>query len=205
MRFDLTDVVKHLILINVVMFIGTGVLMLPGGSIIPYHWKNLILYYPTSEYHQPFQYVTNIFMHIDLSHLAFNMLSLFFLGPWLERLWGPKRFLFFYLACGLGAVFLHLAVAFFTGNTYTSLLGASGAVYGVMIGFAMLFPDLKVMLLIPPIPIKARYLALGLLAFDLFAGFGGLNTGIAHFAHIGGALLGGFIVWYWKSIGRGYS
>lgn len=208
MGYNITDVVKHLLIINVIVFFGASVLLsetLMRGAFNDV--ADLYLYFPLQgaeiygNKFQPFQLVTHMFMHGGIGHLFFNMLTLFFFGPWLERTWGAKRFLSFYLICGFGAMLLHLLVSYFqfsSGATIPPVVGASGAVYGVLIGFAMLFPDVKVMLLIPPIPLKARYLAIGLIAYDFIAGVGGLNTGTAHFAHIGGAMMGAMMVWYWK-------
>lgn len=219
MGYNLTDVVKHLILINVIFFLGSTLLMGPGGTIIPMNRIALALFFPFSEGFQPFQIVTHMFMHGDVGHLFFNMLGLFFFGPPLESRWGPKRFLFFYLGAGLFAALVHMGSSYYEYSQFLSLgmphlnaaaniapaLGASGAVYGVFAGYAMLFPNQKVMLLIPPIPVKAGILVLILVAYDLFSGISGSGTGIAHFAHLGGAFFGAFMVWYWKRIGRGYS
>ncbi len=196
---QITDVVKHIILINVIMFIGTITLM-PDSRLV------LAMYYPSSELFKPFQIVTHMFMHADLGHLAFNMLGLFFLGPWVERAVGPKRFLTYYLACGLGSALLYIIMKYISiiqfGADYEMnipVLGASGAVYGVIIGFATLYPNERLMLLFPPIPIKAVYLAVGLVVMDLVFGFSGASTGTAHFAHVGGAITGFLIMSYWKN------
>jgi len=195
---QITDVVKHLLLINVIMFIGTGVLM-------PDNWITLAMFYPTSDYFQPYQVVTHMFMHADIAHLAFNMMSLFFLGPYVERALGPKRFLLFYFLSAFGAAILHLVVRYYiiqtTGDSSAiniPVLGASGAVYGVVIGFGYLFPNAQLMLLIPPIPIKAKYLAVGLVVMDLMFGFSGTQSGVAHFAHIGGAITGFLLLYFWR-------
>jgi len=109
--------------------------------------------------------------------------------------------LIFYLACGFGAMLLHLALVYigYLSST-TAVVGASGAIVGVFMAFAFLFPDVKLMLIFPPIPIKAKYLMFGLIAFDLFSGVSGLNTGIAHFAHLGGAVTGFILMVLWKKV-----
>jgi len=206
MGYNLTDVVKNLILINVVFFLGTELLMCPG-CLIPYEKHVLWLFFPLSEYFMPLQLATHLFMHAGPMHLIFNMFALFFFGPRLEYLWGPKRFLLFYLICGFGATLLsilHDYYLFQQGGMVVPSLGASGAIFGVLIGFAILFPDEKGSLLFIPIEIKMRYIAIGFIAFDLLGGFGPLKTGIGHFAHLGGALTGAILVWYWRSRGRGY-
>ncbi len=201
----LTDVVKNLILINVVFFLGTELLMCPG-CLIPYEKHILWLFFPLSEMFEPYQLVTHMFMHAGPAHLIFNMLGLFFFGPRLEYLWGPKRFLLLYLICGFGATLISLISGYFEfqQGTLTVSLGASGAVVGVVVAFAVLFPDEKGGLLFIPIEIKMRYLAIGYVIADLFGGFGPVETGIGHFAHLGGALTGALLVWYWKSRGKGY-
>ncbi len=200
----ITPVVQYLIIINVLMFIGTSPL---GQDKLMF-----ALFYPETSYFKPYQLVTHMFMHGGIAHLLFNMLSLYFLGPMLENLWGPKRFLKYYFITGLGAAALHLTVKFVevhymgdTSDIYVPVLGASGAIYGVFIAFAMYFPNVQLMLLFPPIPIKAKYLALGLVAWDLFAGMSNTATSIAHFAHIGGALVGFLVIKYWQMTGQKYN
>lgn len=209
---QISEVVKNLIIINVIFFLGSNLLMLPDGGLIPMHRLDLALHFPLSEHFEPYQVVTHMFMHGGLGHLFFNMLGLFFFGPPLENLWGPKRFLFFYLAAGFGAALIHSLSSYYEFaynsvpiNEIYPALGASGALYAVFVGFAILFPKQKVMLLIPPIPMRASVLVLVLIAYDLFSGISGAGTGIAHFAHLGGAFFGALMVWYWKSKGRGYS
>jgi len=209
MGYNITDVVKHLIFINIIMFLVTYLFMCEG-CLIPFNRGVLALDFPLSKYFEPFQIVTHMFMHADPRHLLFNMLGLFFFGPMLEYLWGPKRFLFFYLFVGLGATLISVTEGFYIysqiGNPNFPLgWGASGSIYGVLIAYAMLFPDKVIHLIIPPIPIKARYVALGYIAMDVFFGFSGISTGIGHFAHLGGALTAALLVWYWKSKGKGYS
>ena len=200
----ITPVVKYLIIINTIMFVGT----MPLGQ----ERLMFALFYPETEYFKPYQLVTHMFMHGGVSHILFNMLSLFFLGPMLEQLWGPKRFLKYYFITGLGAAGLHLLVKYIelhylgdTSDLYVPVLGASGAIYGVFIAFAMYFPNTQLMLLFPPIPIKAKYLAMGLVAWDLFAGMSNTATSIAHFAHIGGALIGFLLIKYWQMTGQKYN
>jgi len=227
---NLTEVVKNLIIINVIFFLGSMLLMAPGGTLIPMDRLDLALHFPLSDGFQPYQIVTHMFMHGDLGHLFFNMLGLFFFGPPLEKLWGARRFLFFYLAAGFGAALVHIGASYYEYNQIAAAfmndpeyllpaaeastkaldyivpaLGASGAVYAVFVGFAILFPREKVMLLIPPIPMRASILVLLLIGYDLYSGLSGHGTGIAHFAHLGGAFFGALMVWYWKSRGRGYS
>ena len=187
MMYSLTDVVKNLLIINVIVFFAVHMLFLQTLG-------DYFVYYPyDSDGFRPIQIVTHMFNHAHIPHLFFNMLSLFFFGPNVERMWGPRRFLFFYLVCGLGSLLLHITIG---GNS--AVVGASGAIAGVLLAFAYLFPNAKIMLLIPPIPIKAKYLVAMLLAFDLYMGITNSNTGIAHFAHIGGALAGAGLIFVFK-------
>jgi len=165
----------------------------------------LAAYMPGSEHFQPFQIVTHMFMHGDLGHLAFNMLSLYFFGPMVEMAFGSKRFLFYYLFCGLGAFALHIGVqwweleqAGFDPRSFNgAMLGASGAIFGIYTAFAYLYPNQIISLLIPPVSLKAKYFVLIMAGIELFYGFRGHATGIAHFAHIGGALFGFGLLMFW--------
>lgn len=195
MMHRVTDVVKNLLIINVITFFAVRYLI-PIPSIDRF----FMLVTPGIEYLQngvlykfePVQIITHMFMHGDEKHLLFNMLGLYFLGPWVEAALEPKRFLMMYLACGL------IASAFQIFFTQGIIVGASGAVYGVLAAFATMFPNMELMLLFPPIPIKAKYMALGLIAIGLFSGFTGMQDGIGHFAHVGGAIFGFLMVKYWK-------
>jgi rhomboid-like protein len=197
----ITNIVKHLLIINVVVFIGM--------RLVPEEWAMMMPFYspPTGQF-QPFQIITYMFTHFDVSHILFNMLSLFFLGPTVEMGLGPKRFLALYLISGLVGLAAHFAVwylPFLMGNTAVapmfSVLGASGAVYGVVIAFATLYPDRELMLIFPPIPIKAWLMATILIGIGLYSGLTGAGGNIAHFAHLGGALAGFLLAWYLKKGG----
>ncbi|MCB0534386.1 MAG: rhomboid family intramembrane serine protease [Lewinellaceae bacterium] len=207
----LTGVVRHLLILNVLMFIGSYALLgneswnQQTGEVINLGRLVLAVYMPGSEHFQPFQIVTHMFMHGDLGHLAFNMLSLYFFGPMVEMAFGSKRFLFYYLFCGLGAFALHIGVqwweleqAGYDPRTFNgAMLGASGAIFGIYVAFAYLYPNQIISLLIPPVSLKAKYFVLIMAGIELFYGFRGHSTGIAHFAHIGGALFGFGLLMYW--------
>lgn len=207
----LTGVVRHLLILNVLMFIGSYALLgneswnQQTGEVINLGRLVLAAYMPGSEHFQPFQIVTHMFMHGDLGHLAFNMLSLYFFGPMVEMAFGSKRFLFYYLFCGLGAFALHIGVqwweleaAGFDPRSFNgAMLGASGAIFGIYVAFAYLYPNQIISLLIPPISLKAKYFVLIMAGIELFYGFRGHSTGIAHFAHIGGAVFGFGLLMYW--------
>lgn len=186
----ITEVVKHLLIVNVILFIAFYFVMRE-------YWPMTFLYFPFSEDFQPFQLVSHMFMHGSESHILFNMMSLFFLGPTVEQGMGSKRFLGFYLACGFSASALHLLLSFLGVISPVPIVGASGAIVGVAIAFAVMYPDVKLMLMFIPVPIKAKYMMMGFVAFDLISGMGSFDTGIAHFAHLGGALCGFILSWYW--------
>lgn len=192
MMSRLTDVVKHLLIINVIVFV-----------VFHFMFGNLrrmtYLFYPTMESFEPYQIISHMFMHGGEMHILFNMMSLFFLGPMVEQHLGSKRFLIYYLLCGFGATALHFGMIYFGQlDPRVPIVGASGAIMGVFMAFALIYPNVKLMLLFPPIPIKAKYLIGLLMAYDLFSGVGQFNTGIAHFAHLGGAIAGLFLILFWR-------
>ncbi len=197
MGIQLTDVVKNLLIINVIVFFGTTTLMGEGRDILA------LWYYQGQNFH-PWQIATHFFMHADFNHLLFNMMTLVFLGPALESYLGAKKFLIYFFLTAMGASLLHTIVQYYelhymgNGDIWRSYSwGASGAIYGVMVGFAMKFPNTKLGLLFIPVQIPAKIFVLLVIAWDLFAGFGSFNTGIAHFAHLGGALAGFLLINYW--------
>lgn len=192
-----TDVVKNLLIINVIVFFAVRYFIpIPGIE------RYFVLVHPSLQFFdpsvgdivkfEPVQIITHMFMHGNEQHLLFNMLGLFFLGPMVEFSLGPKRFFILYIVSGLVASVAQLLV------TQGAIVGASGAVYGVLAGFATMFPNVRLMLLFPPIPVKAKWLALGLIGIGLFSGVTGAQSGIGHFAHIGGAIAGFLLIHYWK-------
>ncbi|MDG6347431.1 rhomboid family intramembrane serine protease [Luteimonas sp. 8-5] len=149
----------------------------------------------------PWQLLTYGFLHGSFAHVAFNMLALLMFGAPLEYTWGNKRFLTYFLVCIAGAGLCQLAVGAWSmaqgGGAYPTL-GASGGVFGLLLAYGMLFPHHRVMLLIPPIPMKARTLVIVYGAIELFLGATGLQPGVAHFAHLGGMLFGWLLIRYWR-------
>ena len=144
------------------------------------------------------QLVSYGFLHGGLAHLFFNMFALYMFGMPIERLWGTRRFLIFYFVCMIGAGLVQLAVAHLSGEIYPTI-GASGAVFGLLLAFGMMYPNARIMLLIPPIPMKAKYFVVGYGLLTLFFGMTGTMSGIAHFAHLGGMLFGFGLILYWAS------
>jgi membrane associated rhomboid family serine protease len=218
LQIDTRSMVFNLIVINVIFFAVSSLLpgLFPGGPDM-----FMGLHYPSSEFFRPFQIITHMFMHANFMHIFFNMFNLYIFGNILERVWGPRRFIEFYFLTGLGAMLLYTGVQALevykmcgsfnpplhiidsSPSLYETInmpiIGASGAVFGIQIGFAMLFPNTELMLMFIPVPIKAKYLIGGLVAYELYSGFAN-NPGdhVAHFAHIGGALIGFIIIKIWN-------
>lgn len=191
----LTDVVKNLLIINVLVYLTLNI-FLPQFNLQPY----FTLFPFDSDLFRPFQIVTSMFNHDPhgFRHLLFNMMALYFIGPIVEHTLGPKRFLFLYLSAGLLSGVFHLFLS--DGPA----VGASGAINGVMISMALMYPNLKMMVFPFPFEIRAIVLVGLFLAFDLFSGITHASTGIAHFAHLGGAAMGAFLTYYWglSNVGR---
>lgn len=149
----------------------------------------------------PWQLLTYGFLHGNFAHLFFNMLALFMFGGAIEQAWGTRRFGYYVIFCIVGAGLCQLVVgtlAVNSGSDPYPTVGASGGVFGVLLAFGMFFPNQRVMLLFPPIPMKARTLVIGYGALELFLGVTGTNTGIAHFAHLGGMAFGFLLIQYWR-------
>jgi len=235
---NMTPVVKNLLILNVLFYIAQ--------FSLPNIMYNMALYPIGSENFRPWQLATHFFMHSTHSifHILFNMFAVVMFGPYLERVWGAKKFLFYYLSTGLGAALIHSMVVYFrikgleasmdssTVNyvlengtdlwnqhkNYSEplmgqlnamrnvpVLGASGAVFGILVAFGYLFPNTELMLLFPPIPIKAKFLVVGYIALELYLGFANNpQDNVAHFAHLGGALIGIILVLFWQKDSRNF-
>ena len=142
------------------------------------------------------QLVSYGFLHGGLAHLFFNMFALYMFGVPIERAWGTKRFLQFYFVCMIGAGLVQLAVAHLAGEIYPTI-GASGAVFGLLLAFGVMYPNVRLMLLFPPIPIKAKWFVIGYGLLTLVFGVTGTMGSVAHFAHLGGMFFGGAMILYW--------
>lgn len=166
-------------------------------------WRPAVLdelaLWPIDHGFQPWQLVTYSFLHGGLLHLAVNMIGLVSFGRELEAWWGTRAFLHFWLASVLSAALVQLAVTAAAGATAPTV-GASGGLYGLLLGFAMMFPKRRIMLLIPPIPMPAWLFVLLFGALELYLGVSGTATGIAHFAHLGGMLGGFWMMQRWRRI-----
>ena len=237
MNNKLTGAIKHLIIINVIVFLIPQLLQLDLTNM-------LALHFPENENFGFWQYVTHMFMHGSFPHILFNMYGLWAFGTPLEQLWGRNKFIFFYFSAGIGAGLIYTLVNYYqfngiyeifinaglnnsevisilnAGSTtdprlsgllsneqftkiyslyHTPAVGASGAVYGVLVAFGLYFKDAKLALIFFPVPIAAKYFIPVMILGDLFFGMTKYSVGnIAHFAHIGGALIGFIIAYYWK-------
>lgn len=194
-------IVKNIIILNVLAWIAQ--LSLDAQYQITGRGALWPINHPLFE---PYQIFTTMFLHsprIDMFfHILFNMFALFMFGRVLENVWGSKRFLFFYLACGIGASATHLIMQQLMGGGAPAV-GASGAVMGVMVAFGYLFPNTQLMIVPIPVPVKAKWVVVGYVLLDLFGGFGNVpGDKIAHFAHLGGALTGFLIVLIWNKTNR---
>lgn len=240
MRIGITDTVKHLLIINVLMFLGT---MFVGNGELFYRW--FALYFPENSLFKPWQIITHMFMHGGFAHIAFNMFALWMFGTSVEANLGSKKFLFLYISAGLGAVLFQLGFYYYqympveadliasgllkgeinemlsTGKVTrditqlqfnqlqelinvhrTSMVGASGCIMGVLAAFGIMNPNAELMLIFLPIPIKAKYFIPGIIILDIISAFTGQSffspSNTAYLAHVGGAVVGALIMWYWK-------
>ena len=184
----LQPVTRALLLINVAVFF---LARLFGGGI-----ESVFALWPLGTNFLPWQVVTYAFLHGSFEHLFFNMLGLWMFGSELERIWGEKRFLQFYAASVLAAAFAQLIVTALMGSVYPTV-GASGGLFGLLFAFAVMFPN-RVILLFFVIPMKARYLVALYGLLELYQGVYVMNSGVAHFAHLGGMLGGLLMIRYWR-------
>ena len=198
----MTPVVKNLLIINVLVFLAQ--------QAMPQITSQFMGHYPLGGGFEPWQVISHMFMHGGVGHLFFNMFALVVFGSALERVWGSKRFLQFYLLCGIGAFLIFEATVGYSlynliGQVSIEhptglVIGASGAVYGLLLGFGMLFPNTELMLLFPPIPIKAKYFVIlyGLLELSM-AMSNNQGDNVAHVAHLGGMVIGYILIKKWQN------
>ena len=181
----------HLIIINVLFYLATRV----NDQFMV---ANFALFYPAAPWFKFWQPLTYMFMHGSFWHLFFNMYSLYIFGISVERIVGTKRFLILYFVSGLAAAAAQLGVqALDSAIQGIPTVGASGCVYGVIIAFAMIFPEAKLTLIFPPVTLSAKWMAVIFIGIELFTGVTGTQAGVAHFAHLGGALAGFILIWWW--------
>ncbi len=204
-RIQIPPVTKNLLIINVIFYVVT---LLRENFMI----GTFALFYPSSPFFRIWQPLTHMFMHGGFWHLFFNMYTLFIFGMVLENAIGSKKFIVYYFVTGLGAALTHMGVQWIQASSFlasnnltaynvllgTPTLGASGAVYGILIGYAMLYPDSVLTLVFPPISLKAKWFVLIFAGIELVTGIFGTADGVAHFAHLGGLLFGFLLMLYWK-------
>ena len=196
--FQTPPVVKNLIIINVLVYMATA--LLPVGNEIIRFCALWFGASPFGEFHS-YQFVTYMFLHASVEHIFFNMFALWMFGRTLEYELGSKRFLTYYMVCGVGAALIQLATAYLTGEMPIQLVGASGAVMGLLLAFGVMHPNAVIMLLIPPIPMKAKWFVVIYGVIELFLGWTGFGGNVAHFAHVGGMLWGLLLLQWWKRNG----
>ncbi len=213
-------VTKNLLIINVLFFLGRYVASLYGIDLDDVLGLHFVL---ASHFHL-YQVFTYMFMHASWAHIFFNMFAVWMFGVAIENAMGSRRYLLYYLTCGLGAAMTQEVVQFvqyaYNGlgayeqirtagavlamgdylNLWTTV-GASGAVYGILLAFGMTFPDNRIFIFPLPVPIKAKYFVAGYAVIELLSGFGSSNDGVAHFAHLGGMLFGLLLLLYWRNGG----
>lgn len=193
MPFDLPPVTRNLLIVNVVVFLLQEYVM---GEALLMHFA---LWPVGSGLFGVWQIVTSAFMHGSLTHIAFNMFALYMFGGTIERTFGAREFTVYYFVCAIVASLLQLAVLwFFPPPQYAPTLGASGAIFGLLLAFGMLYPREKLMLIFLPVPIPAWLFVTGYAVVELTMGVTGIEPGVAHFAHLGGMLGGIVLIQYWR-------
>ena len=210
---NIPPVTRNLLYVNVIMFVAT--------LINPVFMKGTFaMAFPLATDFRWWQPLTHMFMHDGFFHIFFNMYTLVMFGMVVERVLGTKRFLILYAITGFGAVALHTGVEFlqvqqllkeypgtnplYIYNSIPHVLGASGAVYGVLVAFAMLYPQARMTLIFPPVTLDAKWMVIIFIGIELLTGITGTQMGVAHFAHLGGALFGWLTILYWKKRGKLY-
>ena len=214
---NLSPMTKNLLIVNFLAYVATWVFQLRGidlTSLLGLH------FFLASNFHF-YQFLTYMFLHGSFMHIFFNMFALWMFGSVIERVWGPKKFLFYYICCGIGAGFTQELVQYInyvmadlsayqyvdtgtvkiTTDAYINLwttIGASGAVYAILLAFGMIFPNERLFIIPFPFPIKAKWLIVGYIAIELFSAMSGPGDGVAHMAHLGGMLFGFLLIRYWQ-------
>lgn len=233
---NLPPITKNLLIINVIIFVAMTLVPRIGANIDLY----CALRYPESPGFHFWEPLTYMFIHGDFTHLFFNMFALLMFGGIIEWTLGSKRFLVYYLSCGIGAAFIQFGIfalmlikyhdiftaaeysqiinegwtallqnkvfidptaASLSGLVNTGTVGASGAIFGVLLAFGMLYPNREMFLMFIPVPIKAKWMVTGYAVIELLLGVGGVADGVAHFCHLGGMIFGFGLLYYWKKRG----
>ncbi len=199
---SIPPVTLNILIVTTLAFLADVVLERIGIYLIQY----LALFPVASDYFMPHQIITHMFMHGSIGHLFFNMFAVFMFGRTLETVWGPRKFLTYYLLTGIGAGLTQLLVTAIAGSMVPTV-GASGAVFGILVAFGMMFPNAQLFIIPFPFPIKAKWLVIGYGLFELLSGItNNADDNVAHFAHLGGLLTGVIIllIWRYKNKRNGY-
>ena len=208
---NIPPVTRSLLIVNVIMFVAT---LVNENFMI----GTFAMFFPASPLFRWWQPLTHMFMHGGWMHILFNMYTLVMFGMVVERVLGTKRFLLLYFITGFGAVALHTGVEWlevrhmlsagdpsaqiaYTNLLRTPMVGASGAIYGVLVAFAMLYPEARMTLIFPPVTLDAKWMVIIFIGLELLMGVTGSQVGVAHFAHLGGALFGFLLILYWRKRG----
>ena len=208
---------KNLLVINILAYAATWVLK---GSGVDLNGLLGLHFFMASDF-RVYQFLTYMFLHGSFTHILFNMFALWMFGSVIERVWGPKKFLFYYIVCGVGAgivqelvqygsymaqglaayQYVNMGGAQISMDSYINMwttIGASGAVYGILLAFGMIFPNERLFIIPFPFPIKAKWLIVGYIVIELFSAMSGPGDGVAHMAHLGGMLFGFLLIRYWR-------
>ena len=216
---NIPTMTKNLLIINVLVFIATWVFGRGGFDLTSQFGLHFFL---ASDF-RVYQFLTYMFLHGGFQHILFNMFALWMFGSVIERVWGPKKFLFYYIVCGVGAgitqeivQYVDYSIQGLSAYQYVSVgngvrmamdqylnlrttIGASGAVYGILLAFGMIFPNERLFIIPFPFPIKAKWLIIGYFAIELFSALSSPGDGVAHMAHLGGMIFGFFLIRYWRN------
>lgn len=218
---NIPTITKNLLIINILAFLAMYVIKGSTGADL----NNIFgLHFFMASDFQVYQLVTYMFMHANFEHILFNMFALWMFGCVVENVWGPKKFLFYYIFCGIGAGFLQeIAQFFWVYYTFDSqqplgmfeaigvmqelshslngltTVGASGAIYAILLAFGMLFPEERIFIFPLPIPIKAKWFVMGYAGIELFSALATPGDNVAHLAHLGGMIFGFFLIRYWRN------
>lgn len=214
---NMPTMTKNLLVVNFLAYMATWVFELRGIDLTSLFGLHFFL---ASDFHF-YQFFTYMFLHGSFMHIFFNMFALWMFGSVIERVWGPNKFLVYYICCGLGAGLTQELVQYadysiqglaayeyvnaggvqYTTDSYINLwttIGASGAVYGILLAFGMIFPNERLFIIPIPFPIKAKWLIVGYIAIELFSALQSSGDGVAHMAHLGGMLFGFLLIRYWQ-------
>ena len=214
---NIPSMTKNLLVINILAYAATWVLK---GSGVDLNGLLGLHFFMASDF-RVYQFLTYMFLHGSFTHILFNMFALWMFGSVIERVWGPKKFLFYYIVCGVGAgivqelvqygsymaqglaayQYVNMGGAQISMNSYINMwttIGASGAVYGILLAFGMIFPNERLFIIPFPFPIKAKWLIVGYIVIELFSAMSGPGDGVAHMAHLGGMLFGFLLIRYWR-------